>query len=274
MSEKTLMGSPPSINATQTIKPVQCPVCKTFNPVGVMFCVECGLIFDRALPEDAFGAPAVRLPVLMEAGGREHPIWPGESIIGRTGDIAIEDPRISRRHAVIRSGDGSIGIEDLGSTNGTTVNGEPLAPGTTRNLSAGDRVGLGGFELTMAYPGESAKTLLGAGGRTAALDAPPVASTPVAEAVVDGVSHPLRPGRNTLGRRAENDVCIPNPFVSGTHAEIDVADEGIYFTDLGSTNGTFLNDSRLSPNVRTLVNAGDVLRIGEIAIELKKVQTP
>src|SRR5215467_5483218 len=83
---KTVMGSPTTLNATQTIKPIQCPVCKTFNPAGVMFCIDCGLIFDRALPADAFGAPAVQLPMLVERSGREHPLRPGTNVIGREGD--------------------------------------------------------------------------------------------------------------------------------------------------------------------------------------------
>src|SRR5947209_11226435 len=90
---KTMMGNAPTLNATITIKPTQCPVCKTFNPAGVMFCVECGLIFDRALPADAFGAPAIQLPVLVETTGREHAIRPGENAIGREGDILLPDPR-------------------------------------------------------------------------------------------------------------------------------------------------------------------------------------
>src|SRR6187549_1178306 len=80
---KTMLGNAPTLNATITIKPVQCPVCKTFNPAGMMFCVDCGLIFDRALPDDAFGAPVVRLPVLVDAiSGREHPIRPGVNMVG------------------------------------------------------------------------------------------------------------------------------------------------------------------------------------------------
>src|SRR5438270_7168026 len=71
---KTMMGTGPSLNATATIKPTQCPVCMTFNPPGVMFCIECGLIFDKALPGDAFGAPAIQLPVLVDPSGREHPV--------------------------------------------------------------------------------------------------------------------------------------------------------------------------------------------------------
>src|SRR5215207_5215330 len=80
---KTMMGTAPTLNATITIKPTQCPICKTFNPAGVMFCIDCGLIFDRALPGDAFGAPAVQLPVLVDGSGREHPIRPGSSMVGR-----------------------------------------------------------------------------------------------------------------------------------------------------------------------------------------------
>src|SRR5947209_6991685 len=116
---KTMMGSAPTLNATITIKPTQCPVCKTFNPAGVMFCVECGLIFDRALPADAFGAPAVQLPCLVESTGREHVIRPGPNIVGREGDVQITDPRVSRRHALITSEGGAITLEDSGSTNGT-----------------------------------------------------------------------------------------------------------------------------------------------------------
>src|SRR5687767_3849861 len=92
---RTMMGTAPSLNATQTIKPVQCPVCKSFNPAGVMFCVDCGLIFDRSLPDDAFGAPTVQLPMLVEETGREHPLRPGTTVIGREGDISLPDAKVS-----------------------------------------------------------------------------------------------------------------------------------------------------------------------------------
>src|SRR5579863_8959338 len=108
---KTMMGTAPTLNATITIKPTQCPVCKTFNPAGVMFCVECGLIFDRALPGDAFGAPAIQLPVLVENTGREHPIRPGQNMVGREGDILLADARVSRKHAQIVSDNGTILVE-------------------------------------------------------------------------------------------------------------------------------------------------------------------
>ena len=110
-ANRTLMGSPPSLNATQLVKPTQCPVCKTFNPAGVMFCTDCGLIFDRALPADAFGAPAVQLPILVDSSGREHPLRPGESIAGREGEVQVNDGRASRRHARLVFENGTVTVE-------------------------------------------------------------------------------------------------------------------------------------------------------------------
>jgi hypothetical protein len=50
-----------------------------------------------------------------------------EVAIGRQdGDLVVEDPEVSRRHAVLRRSGGSVVVEDLDSTNGTFVNGERI----------------------------------------------------------------------------------------------------------------------------------------------------
>lgn len=69
-------------------------------------------------------------------------------IIGRDDDATFTLPQstISRRHAIIRKAPGGISISDLGSTNGTSVNGEPLASKEERRLNSGDRIKLGGLE--------------------------------------------------------------------------------------------------------------------------------
>jgi predicted component of type VI protein secretion system len=74
--------------------------------------------------------------------GREQTLSAG-STIGREGcDVNLMDPEVSRRHATIREGNGgSLAIEDLGSTNGTYVNGTRITAVTA--LSDGDTVRLG-----------------------------------------------------------------------------------------------------------------------------------
>ena len=63
-------------------------------------------------------------------------------VVGRVdADVTIEDPLISRRHALVRLAEGSLEIEDLGSLNGTWVNGERVDG--LRSLRAGDRVQVG-----------------------------------------------------------------------------------------------------------------------------------
>jgi pSer/pThr/pTyr-binding forkhead associated (FHA) protein len=263
---KTMMGTAPSLDATQTIKPVQCPVCKTFNPAGVIFCIDCGLIFDRALPDDAFGAPAVQLPMMVESSGKEHPLRPGASTVGREGDLAISDGRVSRIHAQFHNTNGQIALEDLGSTNGTKVDGQPLAKGDRKTLTGSEKISFGGVEVRISLPGEPKgnATQAFASNKTAAISAPPQKQVAPASLVGGGKTIPLKLGLNSFGRRAENDVVISDPYVSGRHGVIEIEESGVYITDIGSSNGTVLNEARLSPNMRTTLEPTDVIRLGSL----------
>lgn len=72
----------------------------------------------------------------------------GELELGRAGAaVTIDDPLVSRRHARVRLVDGALEIEDLGSLNGTWVNGERIA--APRRLVAGDVVACGGTSMTV-----------------------------------------------------------------------------------------------------------------------------
>ena len=63
-------------------------------------------------------------------------------VIGREGcDIVLADPEVSRRHAAVRAVESTLALEDLGSLNGTFVNGGRVN-GTTV-LAVGDTVQLG-----------------------------------------------------------------------------------------------------------------------------------
>lgn len=291
---KTIMGAGPAanLNLTQTIKPVQCPVCKTYNPAGMIYCVDCGLIFEKALEGDAFGAPAVQVPVLVDENGREFPVRPGENIIGREGDIALVDGKVSRRHACITSVNGQITIKDLGSTNGTKVNDQTVSQTDDTELSGGDKISIGGLGLVLQMPGgptanstqqfvsnKTAAMITGPSGPAAAEPAAPAASkveNAVAYLAGGDIMLPLKLGVNTLGRKAENDLAISDPYVSGKHGVIEVNEAppgepaGLRFsiTDIGSSNGTLLNEAKLVPNMKTVLTPDDVIRIGGLELKI------
>lgn len=66
---------------------------------------------------------------------------------GSGADVRIDDARVSRHHATVaRHGDGWT-LVDVGSSNGTTVNGRRLPPSTAHRLRPGDTVGIGPSEF-------------------------------------------------------------------------------------------------------------------------------
>jgi serine phosphatase RsbU (regulator of sigma subunit) len=67
--------------------------------------------------------------------------------------------------------------------------------------------------------------------------------------------------RVTIGRSRENDIFLPDQWLSRHHAEIRLRDEGHALLDLGSKNGTLLNGMRLQDEV--LLKGGDVITLGE-----------
>jgi hypothetical protein len=75
----------------------------------------------------------------------------------------------------------------------------------------------------------------------------------------------LHKDRTTLGRKPNNDIVLDTMVVSGQHCAFDlvgVAD--VYLQDLGSTNGTYVNDRMLKE--RTRLADGDVIAIGPYRI--------
>ena len=101
-----------------------------------------------------------------------------ELILGRergSADLVIEDPGVSRRHARVFPDNGSLVVEDLGSSNGTYVNGERISGPVT--LGAGDEVQLGDTVIGVAG-GTAATAVMPAGAPSTEPRAGPSAHRP------------------------------------------------------------------------------------------------
>jgi FHA domain len=68
----------------------------------------------------------------------------------------------------------------------------------------------------------------------------------------------------TIGQAIDNQLVVNNLLVSSHHAEIRPGVSGYSLTDLGSTNGTFVNEQLLAPRLPRLLQGGDRIRIGDM----------
>ncbi len=125
--------------------------------------------FGYAFSGDAAPESGVRVgivsAVFLVRDGRPIPLATGESVLGRDPDAAVfvDDTTVSRRHARVTVTGSEAVLEDLGSKNGTTVNGRsPQGPCPLRH---GDAVLLGSVLFTVR--------VASAAGETATLHADP-----------------------------------------------------------------------------------------------------
>ena len=74
----------------------------------------------------------------------------------------------------------------------------------------------------------------------------------------------LTKDRTTIGRRSHNDLVIDNLAVSGEHAVMIMSGNDVYLEDLGSTNGTTVNDDLepIANDVPVPVKDGDRIHVG------------
>ena len=192
----------------------------------------------------------------------------GELLIGRAATEADgrlgDDPELSRRHARLARGpDGELTIEDLGSSNGTFVNGERLED--VRVLQLGDILRLGTTELavTDADGHIPEPTQIGS---------PAVTHVPIPEelVVVEGLAKGKRltlDEEMVIGRAESGEGRLgDDPELSRKHARVFREAGRVVVEDLGSANGTYVNAARLSEP--RILEPGDLVRMGRTTLEL------
>jgi pSer/pThr/pTyr-binding forkhead associated (FHA) protein len=183
--------------------------------------------------------------------GERFPLRAQTSIGREKADIVLDDSEVSARHAVLRLLNGALEVSDAGSSNGTFVNGSKISASHT--LKKGDvvRVGQTAFEVEMGAPAESR-----------------AAPTPVLVMMTgarEGERFPLT-SQLSLGR--ENaDIVLDDTEASRLHAVVRFANGRAEVTDAGSSNGTFVNGSRID-GARELVH-GDLIRVGQTSLTIE-----
>src|SRR5581483_5669270 len=75
-----------------------------------------------------------------------------------------------------------------------------------------------------------------------------------------GETHLLDSTLVRIGRGGQNDIALDDDFASANHARIEPRRDGVWVSDAGSTNGTFVNGARLQKPLR--LTPGDVIRVG------------
>jgi phosphoserine phosphatase RsbU/P len=89
-----------------------------------------------------------------------------------------------------------------------------------------------------------------------------------------GRSFPLQEGRTTLGRNADCHIPLVGKQVSRQHAHIYHQADEYFLEDLGSSNGTFINGHRLTPNTPSPLTERDTIQIGPYLLALRSAAPP
>ncbi len=180
--------------------------------------------------------------VLVRTDGVVLELPQGEVLLGRAHDagVVIGQPEASWHHARLTMAPTGIWLEDLQSTNGTWLNGHQLTPHEPVQLQPGDQVQIADWSA-------------------------------VCRAGLAQVPLPARGATVTIGRALDADVCLADPQVSWQHARLSWQGEHLIIEDLGSTNGTFVNERRVR---RCAITTADRLVIARRPVQLAGAAAP
>jgi ABC transport system ATP-binding/permease protein len=233
--------------------------------------------------------------------GENYLLESNELVIGREAgvEIQIDSPGVSRRHAHLYQRDDGCWLEDLGSSNGTFLNGQRLVE--PQLLKAGDQISLGLaviLEYQVEAPVGQATMLEGSLVDGTFLESPPVADTvtgklaskvdqtpelgvtmigeeplpsPVSTppqltvTIAGGKAHsyPLTQPLVNIGRADDNQIVIDSRIVSRHHARLVREEAGYRLEALPEAGNPLLLDGRPLSGARLLTH-GDILRIGSL----------
>lgn len=181
---------------------------------------------------------------------------------GAENDIPVPSQKASRLHAQIIRGDGALYLYDMGSTNGTLVNGARIVD--AHRLAHGDAFEVGGVRYV--FRDSSGPSIPGPASSW-------VADLTVVSGSNAGTRYALRSGETTLGREPGpgNAIVLPDPLSSRRNTLILGAADRYVVRDLSSRNGTRVNGNRLSQ--QQPLHDGDTIDIGQTKLVFHLVKS-
>ena len=173
-------------------------------------------------------------------GGKKFKFYDDNVLAGRSddADLTVADDLVSFEHCRFTVKADGLYLTDLGSSNGTYVNGTRHDSGF---ISFGDRVsfGEGGPEAVVTFAESDRK-----GSKRKSSETPKTSVRALRVTVDNGQTFDFGPGRFSIGRDDACDITIDHGLVSRNHAEIDFSKSGLRISDLGSTNGMYVNGNQ------------------------------
>ena len=190
--------------------------------------------------------------------------------IGRVSDnnVVLNSVGISRRHAVVTWREGAFEVKDLGSTNGTRVNGEPV--NQLRVLEDGDVIGLHQVKLQFFELGQAEPELennLEIEQTFVVLSDTAQPRLTISAGAQEGREIILKPGIMVIGRDSSKeswDIALQDRSVSRPHAQIEQQNNSFVLTDLGSANSTLVNGQIIAEPI--VMQDGDVIEFGDTTL--------
>jgi pSer/pThr/pTyr-binding forkhead associated (FHA) protein len=232
------------------------------------------LWYDHARAMETIGKLVLNLPDGQE---EEFALAKPSVTIGRaaTSDVVLGDSKVSRFHARLECEGRSFRLVDLGSANGTRVNGVRVERAA---LAAGDVIGLG--DSTLRYETDEPRsepdvTLVDSEADVEATLAQETLSMTLSDTRGPRLAvHmpdktwevPLVADALTVGRHADNDIVLDSAKVSRRHARIECRGDAFVIRDLQSTNGIWLGEQRVEEHT---LQHGDTVRVGRAQLVFK-----
>ena len=190
-----------------------------------------------------------------------------ECIIGRGDDcdIKVDGDTVSRYHCRIKRIGNAFLVEDT-SRNGTYINGARIA---ATQLCDQDQLRVGQNILLIHLSSSRGTGALASKSTTPNLLPYLLELKPhiVIKGLEVGVTQPFGEERITIGRRGDNHLVLDFDNISRQHLCIERRDDQYIASDMGSSNGSYLNDQRLQS--AAVLKDGDCLRIGDYTLTVK-----